>query len=524
MPDLKELLELLQNPKLIEQLFGGKPPEWVSVWLQPALAFLLLVALIGFLWKNLRDPIRDAAGLIVRLRGHLAHAHAEVRRQLADYLRIRLRRLADEEGWNQKRFTELEGDYYPGLDPGQGWWTRIGGPRRRKALSESLKKPPDSFAILEGAPGSGKSVLLRQAAVSLCERASRLRAASAPIGLYVNLKTLERHERAAVDRSLIKQFVLSEIDRFDNPRVSEYVRCDLFTPGRGGWVLLFDSFDEIPDVLNAEDASETIDAYAQAILDFSTTVSNCRTILATRHFRRPKQSALPKYRVRDLSDRQHDELIRRALLTPEAEGRLYDGISAAAGGIRRLIENPMYLGLLIEYVRQGERVPTTAHELFARFIDTRLDSDAARLHDTYGTNPASLRLFAEGVAFTIASDSRLALSSRRRDLLAALGWADISQAHLSLDALEHLRLARGDTGTHPERDDRRFTFSHRRFQEYFATSYVQKAPDSVCDRQLLEDPRWRETARWATTNISTACWCRQGLLAFAPGITRYSTS
>ncbi|MGK7961626.1 NACHT domain-containing protein [Crocosphaera sp.] len=60
-----------------------------------------------------------------------------------------------------------------------------------------------------------------------------------------------------------------------------------------------------------------------------------------------------------------------------------------------------------------------------------------------------------------------------------------------LDALVYLKLARSEDKTIKE--DQKFTFSHRRFQEYFATCVVLKETDRVSPPQLLKDGRWRET-------------------------------
>jgi len=59
---------------------------------------------------------------------------------------------------------------------------------------------------------------------------------------------------------------------------------------------------------------------------------------------------------------------------------------------------------------------------------------------------------------------------------------------VAFDALEFIKLAR------PESSDATFTFAHRRFQEYFATSVVLEEPDAVPPERLLTDARWRETA------------------------------
>jgi hypothetical protein len=55
----------------------------------------------------------------------------------------------------------------------------------------------------------------------------------------------------------------------------------------GGWPFLFDSFDEIPELLSVTEtgtATET-ERYEQALRDFVTTLSRRRGVIASREFR-----------------------------------------------------------------------------------------------------------------------------------------------------------------------------------------------------------------------------------------------
>ena len=60
--------------------------------------------------------------------------------------------------------------------------------RREKSLSRGLARTTDSLIILEGDPGSGKSVALRHLAEQLACGARDAKSATSLIPLYVNLK------------------------------------------------------------------------------------------------------------------------------------------------------------------------------------------------------------------------------------------------------------------------------------------------------------------------------------------------
>jgi hypothetical protein len=500
---IKALWEVLSNPAFVKILFpGATPPRWYTLFLQPLLFILVVSAIIGFLWKNLNEPIKSLVEFLRRYRATPAERERiRLRRQFAEHV---LRRL---EGPDQHqflgtpgRFTDLEADYYVGNRAGLNLWQRLFsplsfGPKRIKAIARWLVRSSDRFALVEGDPGSGKTVLLMEVAHRVCETAANSWKPGLPVALYFNLKLLDRAAGRAIDSSLIREFIDDQLRRSGSPDISRFLN-EHFSRGiqDGSWMFLFDSFDEIPDVLNSEDVSENIRLYSEAIFSFASDFNRCRTLLATRYFRRPEDSSQPKLRILPLSDKQRDEMVNRAALTPDAADRLYSGIAMAGPGVRQICENPMYLTLLIEYVREGAEVPKNAHELFGRFVDRSFNSRKEELKG-WGTDPASVRAFTETAAFQIVAEPSLGLNPTRQGLLEAVGRirSDGQQSDQFLDILEDLHFSRGDSES-GNGLTRRFTFSHRRLQEYFATCYVIRAEEAVKDAELLLDARWRETA------------------------------
>jgi hypothetical protein len=112
----------------------------------------------------------------------------------------------------------------------------------------------------------------------------------------------------------------------------------------------------------------------------------------------------------------------------------------------------------------------------------------------------------------MTADQGLGLNPGRDHLQKALrrvGFDLGSRFETILDALEYIKLARG--GAEAWKQEKTFTFAHRRFQEYFATCVVLANPDKVTPNQLLTDARWRETA---------VTMCQMGDTGFVRGVER----
>src|SRR6185503_13292593 len=119
------------------------------------------------------------------------------------------------------------------------------------------------------------------------------------------------------------------------------------------WFFLFDSFDEIPEILSSTEADKTVRQYATAISDFLHGLNQCRGIIASRFFHGPRQFGWPRFSILPLSSSRRTELVRKANLKPDVEMNLLGQIETAAQEVRMMASNPMFLGLLCEHMRSG---------------------------------------------------------------------------------------------------------------------------------------------------------------------------
>lgn len=461
-----------------------------------------VLALIGATGTGITVIWKAAGTARARLRARQDDGPRRLQRRsaFASFVESRVRDLDNKEEWSDQRFAELEAEVetlgvHNRTDRIQRLLGRSSRLRRERSLSRALMKSRDQLALLQGDPGSGKSVALRFVARKMAASAMHSKRLDAVIPLYINLKGLHP-DGAAVDEQLIERFVLDSLRRGSNRDVHRFLDAE-FSRGKieGSWLFLFDSFDEIPEVLSATEVDATVEAYSDAIYNFVHGMSKCRGIIASRYFRAPPSYGLPTLRIVPLSEKRKRELIRKADLGL-AETQLLEGISTTAPELSALAANPLFLGLLAEYVRDGATLPSGWYDVFEAFVSRRIDTDREKVERLFGIDHDELRLRSEEIAFTMTATAGLGLNPTREALRAAYesaGFAAADRLPAAMDALEWIKLARSEQSDSSAADPT-FTFSHRRFQEYFATRVVIADPDRVSARTLLTDASWRETA------------------------------
>lgn len=422
------------------------------------------------------------------------------RRLFARHLQSQLQLLATREDWRDERFADLEAEVEVEGRQRTIPWLHNSSPktvilRREKSLSRALEHSVEPLIVLEGDPGSGKSVALRHLAERIADKARTSRGIS-KIPLYVNLKEF-RPERRPVDSKSVYDFILASINRANDRDVERFLDEEFDRGLRDGlWVILLDSFDEIPDILSSTEADNVVEEYALAIHNFLFGMRGSRAIVASREFRGPKTFRVPRFHIIPLSGRRQADLVRRSGVHPNEMRIIEGGLAVADPEIRRAATNPMFLGLICEYARTTGRFPENSYSVYESYLTQRLAHDAERVQRRHKVGVKLVRTLAEEIAFYMASVPGLGLSPSRQALRSALINIDpisITMLDAVLDALIYTKLGHvaedSDGSGQPS-----FTFAHRRFQEYFATCVVLRDPDRVSVTQLLTDGRWRETA------------------------------
>jgi hypothetical protein len=377
-------------------------------------------------------------------------SYRDLRNTLINNLEFDLARVDEELRWNHADFISLDAE----VD------VRNVGIRRKRVvdLVTALKNNQDSdLFLVVGVPGAGKSVALRKCCRELLE--AKLPGERIPI--YVNLKEWVPKETwtatSGPTNESFAAFVRRNIkNRLPNNMLEFFEEHFDRMLAAGEIFFIFDSFDEIPGILDVDETSHLLKLTSDVVVRYLKGSANGRGIIASRYYRRPRlgQIAHVQLDIRPFSDRQIASVIRTG---PNPEGllRVMYQERLELGALAR---NPFSLSLLMDYWRKnGLTAPQTQSELYSSYIDQSL-KDAAEHMAEYGLDAAAVRQAMEDISWEMFSSAGRGLEMTMRELRAATSNPRIDEI---VDVLIAARLARKAARTQA------VSFVHRRFNEYF---------------------------------------------------------
>jgi hypothetical protein len=468
----------------------------VDAFLLTVLAALtaLCVSVVGFL-RKIKELVKELDPAVSALTSY--RNLRKERYHFCDYFILQLRQLNSLERWHHSRYTDLHASLSDVETRGHRRFWRLGSAtavRRERSLSRALKRSSEPLIVLEGEPGSGKSIALRTLALTRLERAQKSKRVWPVVPLYINLKGLP-NKLGAFGHQDVRRFVLQKLTEGCSHEERAFLDRH-FEAGlnSGRWLFLFDSFDEAPAILGAINYDEAVDKYSGAIAEFLTRPNmHCRGVLASRYFRGPDQTLWTRFTILAMTSKQQDDFLRKHAVPRRQRKSLLAELALKHSPVSALANNPLFLGLLTEYISDGSPVPDSAHRLFERHVRHQVEQGSDYLSE-HGMQADDLWQAAEIVAFVMLADG-LGLSPDLTEISGAVKARSLLEAgrvETSIAALEFVKLMRRDPQN--TMTARPTTFVHRRFQEYFATRYLFKNPAAVSPRQLLTDGRWRESA------------------------------
>jgi hypothetical protein len=399
------------------------------------------------------------------------------------------------ENWNDQFFTDLEAEieiegFYYASPIHRLFRRRSQGLRRCNSLMDAIQSSVEPALLVVGEPGSGKSVALRHLAHQLADNAVQSSDGKAKVPLYINLKELPAAALEAPDADFIQSFIMDHVRRGDAD-TAQFLRENWADyRQRGIWYFLFDSFDEIPAVMHAPTNSPIIQRYTEAIRQFLAGMSDCRGCVASREFKGPNNLPWPKLRILPLSSIKQEDLIRNTFMDASQKALVRRHLASRSS---ILALNPLFLTLLCRFVRLRNEPPINDHDLLRQHIDDLATRDSEYLDKHYQLRPHDLIRGAMRIATLFAENQSLSLAPTFEQIASVLKPLPACIADLDrlLRALVDVKIGRSDV--HEARSgDRRFSFSHRRYQETLFCRVLADDPSYLPSNELITNSRWRE--------------------------------
>lgn len=432
-----------------------------------------------------------------------------LRNIFVEHLDSEVKRLNRESDWNDFYYTQLEAEVEmdPSLDLdihstknpiilirsffhvlvssiGMSPTSKI-----QKNLIQAIKNSNSRAFLIIGEPGSGKTVSLRHLFVEMANKCITSRHKDDVVPVYLNLKHLNV-EADIVDADKIHTWIVEELRSNQDRTILEFIDKNFEQMLKdGNFFFLFDSFDEIPAVMDAQEEQEVVRNYALALDRFLHSQHQCRGLVSSRPYRKPRTFIGQKMEIRPLSNKR----IKKALYKYMGQdftlaNQIWRELVQSREDMLFVAQNPFYLGLLVRYSKENQRLPELHYDLFEHFVQSRANADEKWLN-RFGLTPDELIAGSSVIAFSMTITPHIGLEANTKQLCEATKYAQ-NKLELLLHALAYSKLGRL---SHEEPDRPRvFSFVHRRFHEYFCALYLKKNLNIAPFENLSADDRWRE--------------------------------
>lgn len=398
---------------------------------------------------------------------------------LGGHLKSRIEQIDRESNWSSDYFTPLDAEVE--MKRTNGRYLKV------LDLMTALKKDKRSRAIMIlGDPGSGKSVALRKLCKDLLSEIGR----TGKLPIYVNLKEwqsdYEWDENRFPSAIEVHEFVLSQLKGHDvhADRFLDKYYYELLETGR--LFLVFDSFDEIPALLDEDESSPLISKLSAVFDNVLSGANQSRGILSSRIFRRPTDlfNAQSILTIRPFSEEKiRKNLEQKNVLSTELLKQIFNERPELVPVIR----NPFVNELLNIYLEENSSsLPDNISDLYSHYIQSRINS-CKHIPEFNELDLDEVMGFCKELTFYMFESKKHGLEMPYNECLEVFGKDDQAKIELFIKLLTYSKLCRIGGGM-----INNISFVHRRFNEYFVAQSLLEDDSLVDFNHIPTDSRWRD--------------------------------
>ena len=408
-----------------------------------------------------------------------------------------LRGIDTKTNWSARYFTPLDAEVEVN--------TPNGKERRVTDLLNAIKKSRNRLFLVLGSPGAGKSVALRKLCQDLAGEVDK----TGKIPVYINLREWHVEQKWSEESpptvEQLYEFVFSNVKGRDivTSKFFERYFDRLYETGRLYFVL--DSFDEIPAVLDEKENSELIHQLSEVIFKFlkGARQAEAQGILASRIFRKPTHEFQTEVtlEIRPFTEQKIVSTFENyGIFSKDLIKKLFKDRPELVP----IARNPFSAVLIAEYVENNNnQLPPNQSEMYADYFSRTLDSASERIHKKGLTKQQVIECTTEIASLMFDKYGLEAPVNEVAEQLSEFPFEDV------IDILKFARLGRLGSG-----DENLFSFSHRRFVEYFSVRKIINE-NKVLDLDAIPtDSQWRDAlvlycdvaSTEQASSIANFCW------------------
>lgn len=389
-----------------------------------------------------------------------------------------LDRIERESSWSSEFFVPLEAE----VEIRQA--AKIS--KKKKDLLSALKKEKKTKTFLViGQPGSGKSVALRKLCRDLLDEVDK----TGKVPIYVNLKewsSVTWSKENPPNRDDFHKFVLQNLKNQGDRFTDEFLGLYFDRMVESGRVFfIFDSFDEIPALLEAGNTDWILDEISLIIHKYLNGAHESRGVVATRPYKRPSNQLITDSTIQILpfSEERVAEAIGKY---PSVSKESIQELLTTRRELLPIAKNPFYCALIVNFLKDNNQLPQNRSDLFKSYIDKRLEQCANKI-DEKGLIQDDVLATCQEIANLMFDSEGYGFEYPITELQEQIYILDEDEIKKVIEILVYSKI-----GRHSNSEKTLFTFAHKRFAEYFAVLSLLDSENKEILKDIHNDGKWRD--------------------------------